>query len=261
MSFASDSHLNYFYDQDLCLLANFPFEQLLVFIFTFEQQKSTCAMYWLMQYYPAYLYASVSFRSKVIRYVPRSIRAMIESGRAVDACKFESRLQKCFSKPKQQSKVATVKSFTGFDFIITSQLILLVSTPLVCLLGIVTNLLIIHTVAGRTNRKQLKEKQYSYMAINSATLVLIMIIQIVSLLNECHRPFGVYCSSVYKYKIVQYFKIVAGESLATFLRLGANFTYVAFTINRLSLVGTQGNTKKRNKLSGNYITRGFMFCF
>lgn len=242
ISFASDPHLNYFYDQDLCLLANFPFEQLLVFIFTFEQQKSTCAMYWLMQYYPVFLYASASFRSKVVRYVPRSIRAMIESGAAVDACKFESRLQKCFSKPKPQPEVTT-KSFTGFDFIITSQLILLVSTPLVCSFGIVTNLLVVHTVARRTNRKQLKEKQYSYMAINSATLVLIMVIQLVSLLNECHRPFGVYCSSMYKYEIVQYFKIIAGESLATFLRLGANFTYVAFTINRLSLVGTQGNTK------------------
>lgn len=82
------------------------------------------------------------------------------------------------------------------------------------------------------------------MALNSGSNIVILIIQIFGLVSECHSPFGIYCSSIYTSEFAQYFKIVFGESISTFFRLVSNFSYVAFAINRLSLVGTSGKFVK-----------------
>ena len=136
----------------------------------------------------------------------------------------------------------TSSKFSTFDFMIITQLLVVIFTQLVCIFGIFTNMLIILTVVHKKNRKELKEKQYTYMAINSASNILILFIQILSLMNECeYYPFGIFCSSIRKYPFVQYFKIVVGETVSAFLRLFSNFTYLAFLINRLSLVGVNNS--------------------
>ena len=63
-------------------------------------------------------------------------------------------------------------------------------------------------------------------------------------MNECQHPIGIYCSSIRKYPLVQYFKIIFGEYFKFFFCFLSNFTYVGFSLNRLSLVG-----KTQNKLT------------
>ena len=109
---------------------------------------------------------------------------------------------------------------------VISQFLLVIFTPIVSLIGIVTNLFVLLTIVNKKNRSELKEKHYTYMAINSISNILILVIQILSLINECQYPFGIFCSSVRKYMFVQYFKIIIVETFSSFLRLVSNLTYV-----------------------------------
>lgn len=78
------------------------------------------------------------------------------------------------------------------------------------------------------------------MAINSVSNIVILIIQVLSLISVCYYPFGIFCSTIStirRYAVVQYFNIVFVETVSAFFHLISNFTYVAFSINRIYLVG------------------------
>lgn len=167
----------------------------------------------------------------------------LENSSVIKSCKFESRLKRCNSSEfilKRLNENLNV----NFDFMILSQLLLNIFTPLVSAVGIITNQMVIVVVLNKENQKTLKEKQYKYMAINSVSNIIILLIQILSLMNECQHPFGIFCSSIRKNSAIQYFKIVFVEGFASFFRLLANFSYIAFAISRLSLVGENGSCMK-----------------
>lgn len=140
---------------------------------------------------------------------------------------------------KSNFSISTLKPLETFaDFRERLNLVkftLLILTPLICFLGIVSNLLIIYTVSYKPNKKDLKERQYKYMRLNSASNTLILVIASMNMINEC--DYGFFCSNVRRSLISQYFKIVFSEYLMNLLRLMSNFTYVGFAINRLSLIG------------------------
>ena len=118
--------------------------------------------------------------------------------------------------------------------------IILVFVPFVCLLGIITNLLIIFTISYKPNRKSLKENQYKYMRLNAVFNIFILVIESVSLISECYNyNLGMFCSQIRTSMFVQYFKIIFSEYVSNGLRLAANFSYVIFSLNRLSLIGRE----------------------
>ena len=227
-----------FYDEDFCLFKDFPFEQLIIInvnlMIKQDKLDLSCTTLWLVQYYPIYYKYSKTliFKSEI-----NQTLQVIKNQSLLKKCDFQTRLSKC----NRLNFKITKTNVNVFDFMVISQFLLVIFTPIVCLFGIVTNILIVLTVFDKRNRKELKEKQYTYMAINSITNILILFIQILSLMNECQYPFGIFCSSIRKYPVIQYFKIVFGETVSSFLRLISNFTYLAFSINRLSLVGKNGD--------------------
>ena len=75
------------------------------------------------------------------------------------------------------------------------------------------------------------------MSLNALSNSLILLIQAISLMSECQRFNGIYCSQLTKYPVVQYFKIIFQEYISSFLFLFSNLTYMAFSISRLSLIG------------------------
>lgn len=117
-----------------------------------------------------------------------------------------------------------------------------ITTPLVCVFGIVTNLVIIYVVSHKLNRKELKENQYSFMRANALTNLPIFVIHILLLVSECQTPFGVFCSRIHKSYFAQYFKIIFGEYFSNLFKLLSNFTFVCFALCRLSLVGKEHST-------------------
>lgn len=132
-----------------------------------------------------------------------------------------------------------------------TKFLLIVTTPLVCLFGIVTNALIVHVISHKSSQKELKESQYEFMRANAIVNLPILFIQIVLLFTECQYPFGVLCLTVRKSYFFQYFKIIFGEYLSTLFKLLSNFTYVCFALCRLSLIGKDHSalTLKVAKLS------------
>ena len=238
LGFLHNNKSQLFYDEDFCLFKDFPFEQLIIInvniLFKKNKINLSCTTLWLVQYYQVYYQYSKSLSFKFL--IEDTLQTIKENS-LIEKCDFQTRLKQC---EKSNFKIQKTNS-NAFDFMIISKFLLVIFTPIICLFGIVTNTLIVITVVHKKNRKELKEKQYTYMAINSITNILILFIQILSLMNECQYPFGIFCSSIRKYPVIQYFKIIFGETVSSFLRLISNFTYLAFSINRLSLVGENGD--------------------
>ena len=232
-SFYSDSKKHFFNDEDFCLFRDFPFEQLVTFnlylYYGMNKLDSSCTTLWLIQYYPVYIkFIPIN---KMLEY-NQTFQIINNAESLLTKCDFEKRIKMC-----KKSHHYSNKNLNKMNFIIFFMTFHLIITPLICLFGILTNIQIIFVVIK--NRSTLKENQYIYMAVNSGSNIVILMIQIFELINECHEPFGLYCSAVYKYKVAQYFKIIFGETISSFFRLLSNFTFLAFSINRLSLIGKQ----------------------
>ena len=75
------------------------------------------------------------------------------------------------------------------------------------------------------------------MRLNAICNILILIIEPLTLISECRDFNSHFCSSIRFWQFSQYFKIVFGEYFSNVFRLAANFTYVQFALNRLSLIG------------------------
>ena len=120
------------------------------------------------------------------------------------------------------------------------QFIILVVGPFVCLFGILTNVLIIYTISYKENKKHFKENQYKYMRLNAFFNIFILVIEPITLISECHNyDLGIFCSQIRTSMFAQYFKIIFGEYVSNVFRLSANFSYVIFALNRLSLIGRE----------------------
>ena len=229
-----DSNFQIAYDEDFCLFKDLPFKQLVVFFFITEAKTKdmSCTTLWLIR-----------LNSVILGPVYKKLNTIIKAHKEeLLKCEFKIRLKRC---NKSNFELHPNKSdFSILDFMILSEFLLIISSPIMSLIGIITNTIIILVIVKKENRKELKEKQYTYMAINSVSNIFICLIQILSLMNECQLPLGLYCSSIRHNVTVQYFKIVFGEYFNCFFRLFSNFTYVAFALNRLSLIG-----KDHNKLT------------
>lgn len=226
-----------FYDQDFCLIHNFPLEQM-IFVNTFMKLASikltfNCPTLWLMRYHSVLRAHLSKYKQKEINYTLEYVKNMSLFDRT---CRFEIMLNRC-----QKSNFSVVKAKKQFelDFMIATQLMLVIFQFLTSIFGIVTSSLVIVVILHKETRKTLKEKQYTYMAINGLFNFLIFLIHAISLINECDRPFGIFCSSIREKAFVQYFKIVFVECFSSFLSLLSNFSYVAFSINRISLIGNK----------------------
>ena len=233
-SFYYDPNSHFFYDKDFCLMIDFPFEQLVVIdlYLNFGQFKldQSCTTLWLIQYFPVYF----KFVPRYKKYNYKETLNMLENSKsAVKKCDFDRRIKLCDKSKYRTSN----KNLNKMDVVIFSKTFYVIITPLVCLFGIITNIQVILVVVRE--RKSLKEAQYIYMAVNSAANISILSIQLISLINECHEPFGIYCSAVYKRLFAQYFKIVFVETISSFFRLLSNLAYLAFSLNRFFLIDSQ----------------------
>ena len=140
---------------------------------------------------------------------------------------------------------------------------MIIILPIVCLLGIISNSLVIYTVSLKPNQKDLKENQYKYMRLNAIFNILILIIEPLTLISECQDYNSLFCSSIRFWQFSQYFKIIFGEYFSNVFRLAANFTYVQFALNRLSLIGKDHGklvTKASEMTVSQFIARIIIPC-
>ena len=244
------SHMSdVFPDEDFCLYKDFPFNQLVILVqkctiykvneysFKYYWSNLSCTYLWLIQYYGEY---ENNYSDDYILKIWFSILTSTEEFQSMSRCDFERRLEMCNRSNYRIKPVITY--FEIEQRIIMVETVLNIASYPLAIFGIVTNLFIIITISSKKNKEDFKElKQYSYLRINSICSCLILSIHFFFWITDCFYPYQVFCSEARKTLFLQYFKIIIVEVFGTSLRFMNNFTYIAFALNRISLIGKDHN--------------------
>jgi hypothetical protein len=117
------------------------------------------------------------------------------------------------------------------------ELVPFVFIPCACLIGLFFNWKIIQTLKNN-EKKELKEDFYKYMSANAKFNCLYCLIFVFYPITSCNWNASYYfCSEIYTYKFVQYFKIVMMAYFGEVVKMCANIAYLMMSLNRYLLVG------------------------
>lgn len=113
------------------------------------------------------------------------------------------------------------------------------STYVLAAFGMATNAAVMQVIWSPSNRETFKDlKHYTYLALNSAFGVFIFALELLVWLSECFWPaVEAFCPETRKLVGVQLFKMIGREALGTALRFMVSFSYFAFALSRIGLVG------------------------
>jgi hypothetical protein len=231
-----------FPDEDFCIYVDFPFNQLVMIYENIENEVNfidndlSCTYLWLIRFYKSYarIYYYPNIKSDFSRYIVRMVNSTAFKSRS--KCNFEERIKIC-NKSNYQRKDIWDESdvFILSKKIQTAFKIMLYPTAF---LGLITNIIVVLVILKKENNDLFKQyKQYSYLYLNSIFCIIIMVIELFSWMTECFYPFEVFCPEIRKLVPIQFFKIIFKECLITLLRFMCSFTYVAFSLNRIGLIG------------------------
>ena len=252
-----------FPDEDFCLYAEFPFTQIVTIaqhcgrdVYEFNTNIDfSCTFFWLSQHfneygrffynyqkYLIYDYLYYDYFKDRIDFLDEFITNFL---RFSDNSTYKLMLSRCnFTHMKRlcDKNSYSVSDIWGlYDYSILNKKFEIgfkISSYVVSLLGIITNLIVVITIIHKSNNDLFKEfKQYIYLYYNSIFSILILSIQLLSWMSECFYPYEVFCPEIRKLVFIQLFKMVFKECFITAFRFMCNFSYVAFSLNRISLIG------------------------
>lgn len=230
-----------FPDEDFCLYADYPFDQMVLLfqacqytMIPFLDTDYSCTYLWITQFITGSLFDV--FISNRDYYNSFALIRNSTAFQSISKCNFEHRLSLCHDYKRKG--ILGISDFVVFNKILG--IIFKISTYVTSLFGITTNLIVILVICHKCNKEQFKEfKQYSYLWINSAFCLLILIIEILSWISECFYPFDVFCPEIRKLVAIQFLRIILKECLVTAFRFMCSFCYVAFALNRIGLIGRE----------------------
>ena len=157
---------------------------------------------------------------------------------SISKCNFKYKLSLC-----NKSTYQTENWWENFDYFILNKKLqpaVKLGQYIFALIGIATNVLVVIIVTHKNNKETFKDlKHYSYLYLNSLFNLIILFIRLLSWINECFYPFEVFCPEFRKVVFIQFFKIIFKEVMVTLLKFMCNFTYVAFSLNRIALIGKE----------------------
>lgn len=220
------------YDEDFCLFRDFPSRQLVFFIllverpFTDSKACLTCTELWLSRYYKDFI--------SEYTYTYRTLELINSSN--LTSCNYSNRLKLCSKANFTRFEFDNSTRYSMVDFVTSTELFLIFLTPVLSLHGLITNLVVIYVISDEKNAKTMTKKHYKYMCLHCVCNVLISFAYLLSPLHECQYV-GIFCSAARKYVFIQYVKIILGEYMSNVCRLLANFTYLGFSLCRMSQIG------------------------
>lgn len=235
-------------DEDFCLFKDFPFQQLILIALYdyFKYFKDiSCTKIWLAKYADQLLdLDEATIKSfKLLEYNPyrRAIPFLRDiswlNNKSKIHCDFEKKLAYCNKTSFHLRSSWYIVDYRLFFLFIEFVLLILIIG--MSLFGLMSNLFVIYTINIKDNNKHLGAKQYAYMRLVSAFNIVILVINILSPIYQCQPHQGIYCSPIKERKTVNFFQIINDQVLMTFFRFMSNFSYVGFSICRLSLIGTE----------------------
>jgi len=272
------SFFSYSYDypeNDLCIFEKFPHTKLVLPLLTFSNEaKCTCTILFLIQHYDLYFKEDFSdFKFKI--FYSQSQNGLFSSSnfsvldclknkslqKLIDSCKFEESFKKCerISVEKAENVPLVGGDWINyFTFKWTQYIFEVFFKAIFCSIGIVTNTINILVVKNKNNKKIQKSLLYKHILMNSIFNVLFCIISLLSLMNDCIFFATSYCSSIYKYESVQYYKIYGVHFLGNAIRLCCNLSYITICLSRFFL-STANESNKLAKKFENLNLKKFYF--
>lgn len=230
-----------FPDEDFCLYKDFPINQLVVIMdMCYGEEhnlnrKISCTYIWITRSYK-YILPKLTYKYEAMNRLLTSE----EYNKTISTCDFQNRLDLCNKTNFIAKHISSY--FELGEAMKMTKIVLNIVSYILSIFGIVTNLLIIITISHKQNKADFKEyKQYDYLRLNSIFNCFILLIHLISWLNECNYPFQVFCPVIRKVVFMQYFKIIIEEVLMYALKFMNNFTYTGFAFNRISLIGKDHN--------------------
>ena len=225
-----------FPDEDFCMYIDFPFSQLVIIYRYNNGEKLTCTYLYLVQFYEIYHKYIFDKDDEYNSYTKEVLN--LTDFKSISKCNFEQRKSLC-NKSNYQVRDYWDKS----DFSILNkkiQIAFKISLYPIALFGVITNFIVVLVILTKENTDLFKGfKQYTYLWLNSLFCMIIFVIELLSWMTECFYPFEVFCPEIRKIVAIQFFKIIFKECFVTMLRFMCNFTYVAFALNRISLIGRE----------------------
>ena len=234
-----------FPDEDFCIYVDFPFNQFVILYeifnleinFTYKENEFSCTYLWLIQYYEFYYKLSISSKYRDIHLL-KNLNIILNSTayKSISKCNFKERIDLCNILNYQVKDIWDESDiFILSKKIQTAFKIMLYPTAF---LGLITNIIVVVVILKKENTDLFKQfKQYSYLYLNSIFCIIIMVIELLSWMTECFYPFEVFCLEIRKLVPIQFFKIIFKECFITMLRFMCSFTYIAFALNRIGLIG------------------------
>ena len=239
-----------FPDEDFCIYVEFPFNQLVLVYQYFDEYMFlinldskafySCTFLWLAQYYERYYeyfqkkYAQEFYIQFYMAPITKVLNLTVFKTRSI--CNFEERIRLC-----NKSNYRINDIWDQSDFLILNKKLEIAYKVLLyptAFIGLFTNIIVVVVILKKDNNDLFKGiKQYSYLYLNSICCIIISLIEILSWMTECFYPFEMFCPEIRKLVAIQFFKIIFKECLVTVLRFMCSFTYVAFALNRISLIG------------------------
>nr|QVK45989.1 G protein-coupled receptor [Proales similis] len=250
-----------FENESFCLFKRYPVKQdnLKLFVVSSRPIQITCPLLWLLQgtidskktmleYYKAHFNRSLAF-------IPNALSQMNVT-RAIEECDFEALLDKC--APKEASKPVPFYADGGYEVLFTVQMLKFVLSvvlqPTFCLLGFVLNLLIVFVVRRiifSSDHSQIKSAQlrarkiklFQYMQLNAVTNCGYCLCMSTSVLNECIKFNGIFCSPFIVDQPFQFFSLFVHIYLANTMKCCSALSQVLITLYRLLMNKEENNSK------------------
>jgi hypothetical protein len=251
-------------EDDLCIFEKFPHTKLVFPLLIFSNEvKCTCTILFLIQHYDLYFKKDFSdfssqifysaFQNSLFSSANFSVLECLKNKSLhslIDSCKYEERLKKCEKISVEKNE--NVDLFGGdwinyFTFKWTQYIFEVYFKAIFCIIGIVTNTINIAVVKNKNKSIVLKALLYKHILMNSIFNVLFCIISLLSLINDCIFFVTSYCSSIYKYESVQYYKIYGVHFLGNSIRLCCNLSYITICLSRFFLSTSNESNKLAKK--------------
>jgi hypothetical protein len=249
-----------FPDKDFCLFKNFPHSQMItpVIILGKGGLECTCSLIWLHQYWQRYhdqhshnfeYNNNIYFNNPHLEYL-RSKEICLKNQNfslLYQNCNFTQLSSKCFDS-KSLSVRISLQGFLNLFFLFKwLQYILEVFLrPILCLIGLIMNILTLKVIKNRKHSKHFKFPMYKHIQFNALFNIFFCFIYSFSLMNICIFPKSSFCSSVLKSKTSQYLKIYLIYFLGNTFRLCCNFSYISFCLSRcISTISTNESKLKK----------------
>ncbi|CAF1011138.1 unnamed protein product, partial [Brachionus calyciflorus] len=243
-----------FPNDDFCFYVNVPNNRnflLTAFLDDYLVQfKCTCTM--ILFYGTYYRLLNTSFIFKKNSFPSEEFKRLKLNGcfntTFIESCDINVRKQKCkvYDSKNFFRQTQIIEDFQHIDFVNT------ILSEIISIVGLLSNFLSIIAHFPTTKNIQIKKEMskvlYKLMLSNSIINFVYYLINVFHIMNKCVEKNGIFCPKIYYTVLAQYFDIYFVEFIGSILRLWSGLTFLALSIARLDLIGSN-RLKNKEKLS------------